>query len=153
MKIAIASDHAGFKLKESLKKFLLDKGYKVKDFGTFSEKRCDYPDFGYRVAKAVAEKKFARGVLICATGIGQSIVANRFPGIRAALCYNLKCAKLSREHNDANIIIFGAKFIKEETAQKALEIWLNTEFLGERHARRIKKIEKIERMILSRRRR
>lgn len=148
MKIAIGSDHAGYKLKETLKKFLLKKGYGIKDFGTFSEESCDYPDFGYKVAKAVASKKFDRGVLVCATGIGQSIVANRFPGVRAALCYNLRCAKLSREHNDANIIIFGARFIKEETVKKALDIWLKTEFQGGRHARRLKKIEKIERTLL-----
>ncbi|MGE4357208.1 MAG: ribose 5-phosphate isomerase B [Candidatus Omnitrophota bacterium] len=144
MKIAIGSDHAGFRLKEVLKDFLLGKGYRVKDFGTFIEESCDYPDYGYKVAKAVAEGKFERGILVCATGIGQSIVANRFPGVRAALCYNLACAKLSREHNDANIIIFGARFIKENTAKKMLEIWLRTEFQGGRHLRRLKKIEKIE---------
>jgi len=143
MKIAIGTDHAGFKLKETLKKFLLKEGHKVNDFGTFSEERCDYPKFGYKVAQAVAGGKFDRGILICSTGIGQSIVANRVPGIRAALCYNLKCARLSRQHNDANIIIFGARFMKEETAKKALTVWLKTEFQGGRHLRRLKQIDKI----------
>ncbi|MCM8778246.1 MAG: ribose 5-phosphate isomerase B [Candidatus Omnitrophica bacterium] len=150
MKIALGSDHAGFKLKEALKNFLLGKGYRVKDFGTFSQERCDYPDFGYKVAKAVASGKFERGILICATGIGQSIVANRFPGVRAALCYNLKSAKLSREHNDANVITLGARFMNEEKAKRAILLWLNTEFQGGRHLRRIKKIEKMEKKILRR---
>ncbi|MCM8784085.1 MAG: ribose 5-phosphate isomerase B [Candidatus Omnitrophica bacterium] len=147
MNIALGSDHAGFKLKEALRDFLLENGYRIKDFGTFKEESCDYPDFGYKVAKAVSEHKFERGILICATGIGQSIVANRFPGVRAALCYNLKCAKLSREHNDANIIIFGARFINKEMARKFLEIWLKTGFQKGRHLRRLKKIEKIEKEI------
>jgi ribose 5-phosphate isomerase B len=144
MKIAVGSDHAGFKLKEALKKFLLKEGYRVKDFGTFGEERCDYPKFGYKVARAVASGRFECGVLICSTGIGQSIVANRLPGVRAALCYNIACARLSRQHNDANMIIFGARFMKASTAQKALDIWMKTEFQGGRHSRRLKQIRKIE---------
>ncbi len=147
MRIAIGSDHAGFKLKEALKKSLVKEGYRVKDFGTFNEKRCDYPRFGYKVARAVADGKFERGVLVCLTGIGQSIVANRIPGVRAALCYNIRCARLSREHNDTNVLIFGAGFIKEKTAQKALGVWLKTEFQKGRHLRRLKQIDRIERGI------
>ncbi|MCM8765751.1 MAG: ribose 5-phosphate isomerase B, partial [Candidatus Omnitrophica bacterium] len=119
----------------------------IKDLGTFSRERCDYPKFGYKVARAVATGKFERGVLVCATGIGQSIVANRIPGIRAALCYNIQSARLSRQHNDANILIFGAKFIKKETAKRALEIWLKTEFEGGRHLRRLEQIARIERRL------
>jgi ribose 5-phosphate isomerase B len=147
MKIAIGSDHAGFKLKESLKIFLGKKGHQVKDFGTFSMDSCDYPEFASKVAHAVAGGKCEKGILICFSGIGQSIVANRFPGVRAALCYNIECARLSREHNDANIIIFGAGFINRKTACKALNVWLATEFQGGRHLRRINKITKIEKRL------
>lgn len=147
MKIAIGSDHAGFKLKEYLKSFLGKKGYQVKDFGTFSQESCDYPEFASKVAKAVSGGRYDKGILICFSGIGQSIVANRFPGVRAALCYNIKCARLSREHNDANIIVFGAGFMNKETARKVLSVWLETEFQGGRHLRRINKIEKIEKRL------
>ncbi len=147
MKIAIGSDHAGFKLKEYLKIFLGKKGYQVKDFGTFSLESCDYPEFAFKVARTIADGKYDKGILICFSGIGQSIVANRFPGVRAALCYNVECARLSREHNDANIIIFGAGFINKESARKALSIWLATEFQGGRHLRRINKIKKIEKRL------
>lgn len=144
MKIAIGSDHAGFELKEHLKVFLKGKGYRIKDFGTFSPKRCDYPKYGSKVAKAVADGKYERGVLVCFSGIGQSIVANRFPEVRAALCHNARSARLSREHNDANIIVFGAGFIKKDAARKALDTWLKSEFQGGRHLRRLKEITKIE---------
>ena len=146
MKIAIASDHAGFELKEKLKEFLNELGYGYKDFGTFSKESVDYPDYALRVAESVAEKKFERGILVCGTGIGMSMAANKVPGIRAALCYDEKTARLSREHNDANILTLGARLTSEKKAKEIVKVWLKTEFAGGRHSRRLKKIEEIERM-------
>ncbi|MCM8792294.1 MAG: ribose 5-phosphate isomerase B [Candidatus Omnitrophica bacterium] len=146
-KVIIGSDHAGFELKEKLKDYLLKKGIKIKDEGTYSSQSCDYPDFAFRVAKAVSEGKYKRGILICKTGIGNSIVANRFRGVRAALCYNLKTARLSRQHNDSNILVLGADFITLDLAKRILLIWLNTPFLAGRHRRRLNKIKQIEREI------
>lgn len=143
-KIAIASDHGGFQLKEILKEYLKKQGYEYKDFGTNSEERVDYPDFAAPVAKLILEKKFARGILICGTGIGMSIAANKFPGIRAALCYDLEAAKLSRGHNDANILALGARMLTPERAKKIVSVWLETDFEGGRYERRIEKIRKIE---------
>jgi len=144
MKIAIASDHAGFELKEKIKKFLEDLGYKYKDFGTDSDESVDYPDYGLKVAEAVAKKEYDRGILICGTGIGMCITANKIPGIRAALCHNVETAKLSREHNDSNILTFGARMIDEKTARDLVKVWLKTEFLGDRHLRRVNKMKEIE---------
>lgn len=146
-KIILGSDHAGFKLKEKIKSYLLDKGFYIKDVGTFSNESCDYPEFAYLVAKNVSEGKYKRGILICKTGIGNSIVANRFKGVRAALCYNLKASRLSREHNDANILVLGADFVSSNLAKRILNVWLNTPFLGGRHKRRLNKIKKIEEKI------
>lgn len=148
MRIAIGSDHRGFNLKEKLIEFLRKEGYKVKDFGTHNVlKSCDYPGIGYRLAKGVSSGKIKRGILICKTGIGFSIIANRVRGIRAALCHNLESAKLSREHNDSNILVLGANFVKEEMAKKMVKLWLQTEFLGGRHTRRVRQIEDIERKL------
>jgi ribose 5-phosphate isomerase B len=144
MRITIGADHGGFELKEKLVKFLKDNGHKVKDFGTFSAVSCDYPPIGYKVAREVALKKAERGVLICKTGIGLAIVANKLPGIRAAVCHDTKSAISSRTHNDTNILVFGALFIKENWARKILEIWLKTPALGGRHKRRVKQIESME---------
>jgi len=143
--IAIASDHAGFTLKEKLKLYLRQRGLKVEDLGTDSAERCDYPEFACTLAKQVSSGKYKRGVLICKSGIGNSIVANRFPGVRAALCYNLKAARLSREHNDSNILVLGSSFVNPQLAKRILSIWLNTGFLGGRHERRLNQIKKIER--------
>lgn len=138
MQIAIGSDHGGYKLKEEIKKYLDRKGYAYKDFGCDSEESCDYPDYGFPVAKAVAGREYDRGILVCRSGIGMSIVANKVNGIRAALCHTPDIAKKSREHNDANILVLAAETVGFE---KIIHIWLKTEFLGGRHKRRIEKIE------------
>jgi ribose 5-phosphate isomerase B len=144
MKIAIASDHAGFGLKEKIKKFLENLNYEYKDFGTNSNESVDYPDYALKVAERVSKNEYDRGILICGSGIGMSMVANKFPGIRAALCYNVEIAKLSREHNDSNVLTMGSRMIDEKIAKNIVRVWLTTEFLGERHLRRVKKIEEIE---------
>ncbi len=148
MKIAIGADHGGFELKEKLVKFLRKKNYKVKDFGTNSLDSCDYPEFGIGVSRGVSSKRFDRGILICKTGVGFSILANKFPGVRAVVAYNVKVAKLSRQHNDTNILIFGSKFVNFDKAIKILKIWLSTDFEGDRHSRRLNQIREIEKKLL-----
>ncbi|MCD6102198.1 MAG: ribose 5-phosphate isomerase B [Candidatus Cloacimonetes bacterium] len=143
MRIIIASDHAGYKLKKSLIEFL-DKKYSVKDFGTDSEESVDYPDFGFSASEKVAQGEFDRGILICGTGIGMSIVANKVKGIRAALCNSVEIAKLSRQHNDANILVLAGRFMNKDLAVEIVKTWLNTEFNGGRHKRRIDKIKYFE---------
>ncbi|RLE72284.1 MAG: ribose 5-phosphate isomerase B [Thermoprotei archaeon] len=144
MKIAIASDHAGYKLKEYLKKTLEKEGYEVADLGTYSSESVDYPDYATKLAKLVSKNLVEKGILICGTGIGMSIAANKFPGVRAAVCWSEETAALSRRHNDANILCLGGRVLKPEKAAKILKIWLSTEFEGGRHFRRIQKIKKIE---------
>ena len=144
MKIAIASDHAGFEMKEIMKLFLKGLRHDVKDFGTDSMKPVDYPDFALKVACAVAKKKYERGILFCSTGLGMSIAANKVNGIRAVLCYDTETARLSREHNDANILTIGARMISIEDVKGIIKVWLKTDFLGERHLTRIEKIREIE---------
>jgi ribose 5-phosphate isomerase B len=144
MKIAIGTDHGGYELKESLKSYLAKKNHQVVDCGTNSNQSVDYPDFGLAVGDMVAQKEVKRGILICTTGIGQSIVANKIPGVRAALCLNEDQAKYSRLHNDANVIVFAAKYSSGEDAVKMLDIWLSTSFEGGRHERRVEKISEIE---------
>ena len=146
-KIIIGSDHAGFALKEKLKKYLQKKGFSVKDAGAYSKERCDYPVFAAEVAKNVSRGRFKQGLLVCKSGIGNSIVANRFRGVRAALCYNVKAAQLSREHNDSNILVLGSAFSGGKKAENIVDVWLNTEFQGGRHKRRLDIIRKIEREI------
>jgi len=143
-KLIIGSDHAGFKLKSEIIKFLKKKGFLVKDAGTFCEESCDYPVFASAVAGAVSQGKFKRGILICKSGIGNSIVANKFKGVRAALCYNVKAAQLSRQHNDSNVLVLGSAFVKNALAKRITFVWLNTEFVGGRHLRRVNLIKKIE---------
>jgi len=145
--LLIASDHAGFTLKEKLKKYLSKKGIVVKDLGTYSKERCDYPEYAYKLAEGIASGKYKRGILACKSGIGDSIVANKVPGVRAALCYNLKAAKLSREHNDSNVLVLGSAFVKSDLAERMASVWLNTKFLGGRHLRRVKQISQIEKKI------
>jgi RpiB/LacA/LacB family sugar-phosphate isomerase len=145
--ILIASDHGGFALKESLKPYLKNKGFDVKDLGAFSEERCDYPEFAYDLAKKIGKGQFKRGILICKSGIGNSIVANRVSGVRAALCVNVKVARLSREHNDSNILVFGSLFVKPALAKKITDVWLNTKFQGGRHKRRLNQIKEIEKKL------
>ena len=141
MKIAIGCDHAGFKLKEFLKDILLKRGHEIKDMGTHSEESVDYPYFAWSVARAVASQECEKGILVCGSGIGMSIVANRLPGIRAALCNNCFLAKASREHNDANILVLGERDIGQSRALEILNIWLETNFAGGRHARRVEQID------------
>ena len=143
-KIAIASDHGGFELKESIITFLLKKGWEVDNLGAPSTDSVDYPDYGIKVAKAIIEKKFVRGILICGTGVGMSIVVNRFPGIRGTLCSDVYTAKMCREHNDSNILILGGRVISVSLASEILDIWLKTEFEGGRHQRRLDKIKEID---------
>lgn len=143
-KIIIASDHAGYVLKEKIKPYLEEKGFKIKDLGICSKERCDYPKFAYLLAKEVSSGNFKRGILLCKTGIGNSIVANRLARVRAALCYNVKAARLSREHNDSNVLILGSAFVNAKLARKIIAVWLNTEFQGGRHKRRLNQIKNIE---------
>ncbi|MDK2932034.1 MAG: hypothetical protein PWR07_2165 [Bacillota bacterium] len=140
MRVAIGSDHAGFEMKESLKEYVKSLGHEVEDFGAPSSDPVDYPDIGYRVAKDVASGRFERGVLICGTGIGMSIVANKVPGVRAALAGDVESARLAREHNDANVLTLGARLIRLELAREIVRIFLETGFAGGRHARRVEKI-------------
>ncbi len=140
MKIIIGSDHAGFSLKEALKESF---GGMV-DAGTYSEDSVDYPDFAARVARAISSGEFERGILICGSGVGMSIVANKFPGVRAALCTDTDTARMSRMHNDANILILAGRRTDVETATAIVKVWSNTEFEGGRHKRRLDKIKNIE---------
>lgn len=142
--VAIGGDHTGFKLKSIIAKILTDKGFKVTDVGTFDEKSCDYPDFAYAVAKKVKERSVDWGVIVDATGNPSAITANKLKGIRAATCYNEFTARSAREHNNANIMVLGAKAIGEETAKSILDAWLSTNFGGGRHQKRLDKITKIE---------
>jgi ribose 5-phosphate isomerase B len=141
MKLAIGADHAGFSLKEKLKKYLQEQGHEVKDFGTNSEKSVDFPDFAHPVATAVEKKEVDFGLLLCGSGNGINMAANKHTGIRAALCWNAEIAKLARQHNDANILSLPARFIEEEEAKKCVDVFLSTFFEGGRHERRVKKID------------
>ena len=139
-KIAIACDHAGHDLKTILSRYLIDQGYDLLDLGTNNKEPVDYPDFAKSLANAILNGKVTRGVLICGSGIGISIAANRYLEIRAALVHDTLAAKLSREHNNANVIAFGGRMIRDELALKCLDIFLHTEFEGGRHARRVDKL-------------
>jgi ribose 5-phosphate isomerase B len=144
--IVIACDHAGVVLKDTIVHLLEDElGYAVKDLGTFSEDSVDYPDYGMLVGKAVASGEAERGILICGTGIGMSIIANKFPGVRAALCHNELMARLSREHNDANVLVMGERTTGAAVALEMVRVWFNAKFEGGRHQRRLDKIRDIER--------
>jgi ribose 5-phosphate isomerase B len=140
--IAVASDHAGFDLKEILKRDLQEAGLEVLDLGTNSTQSVDYPDFGTAMADAVASGKAERGVLVCGTGIGISMAANRNPKVRAAVVHDVTSARLSRLHNDANVVAFGQRLIGTETAREALKVFLDTKFEGGRHANRVAKLSK-----------
>lgn len=143
--IAIGSDHAGYELKELIKKYLQQNKIEYKDFGAFDKQPVDTADIAQPVAEAVADKKYEKGILICGTGIGMSIAANKIPGIRAALVENVFSAKSSKEHNNANIICLGARVIGPDLALMIIDTWLNTEFTGEeKRIRRINKIANIE---------
>ena len=138
--IAIASDHAGFPLKSDLADFLRDKGFEVLDLDTDGAASVDYPDFAFEMARALKEGRAARGVLVCGTGLGISIAANRYSWVRAALCHDVTTARLCREHNDANVIALGGRLLGVELARDCVETFLATEFGGDRHARRVGKM-------------
>jgi len=144
VKIVIGGDHAGYALKEKLKKFLGEKGIQVTDIGTNGLESVDYPDYAEKAASLVASGEYTYGILVCGTGNGMAMAANKIPRIRAAVCNDLYSARYSREHNDANILALGAWIIGCELAKDIINIWLNTQFLGDRHAHRIKKITNIE---------
>ena len=138
--IAVAADHAGFELKEILKRQLADWGFEVLDLGTDSMASVDYPDFGRRMAVAIAGGKAGRGLIVCGTGIGISIAANRDPAVRAALCHDVTTARLARAHNDANVLALGARIVGTEVAREALRAFLDTDFEGGRHQGRVAKL-------------
>jgi len=140
MKIALACDHAGFEYKEKLVKHLSEAGYEVKDFGTYTPESMDYPDTVHPLAIAVEEGKFDKGIVLCGTGNGVSMTANKHQGIRCALCWNVEIAWLARLHNDANVCALPARFISYEEAEEIADRFLNTEFEGGRHQRRVEKI-------------
>ncbi len=145
--IAIGADHGGYELKDKIVKYLGDEGYEVKDLGTHSKESCDYPMIGFEVARLVGEGKAARGILICKTGIGMAIIANKVQGVRAAACYDKLMAKSSREHNDCNVCVLAAEYTDFKTAKGMLDIWLRTDPLTERHERRVRQIKDIEKKL------
>lgn len=144
MRIALGADHAGFALKEDIRKALADLGLTVEDFGTGSTESVDYPDFAERVARGVAGGQFDRGILVCGTGIGMAITANKVPGIRAATVTDVEMARLSREHNDANVLAIGGRLLDRKRALEIVRTFLETPFAGDRHQRRIDKIKDLE---------
>ena len=141
MKIAIGSDHAGFRYKEAIREHLAKLGHTVEDFGTYSTETVDYPKYIRPVAEAVARGDFERGIVLGGSGNGEAIVANRVKGIRCALCWDLRSARFGREHNDANVISIGERMVSVEEALEIVEVWLSTRFLGGRHLSRIQQID------------
>ena len=144
MKIAIGSDHGGYELKNKLIEYLGSEKYSVEDLGAHSKGSCDYPLIGFDVARAVGEGRADRGILICTTGVGMAIIANKVHGVRAAASYDKEMAKSSREHNDCNVIVFAAGYSDFRQAKEMLKIWLTTAHAGERHERRVRQIKDIE---------
>jgi len=145
MKIAIGADHAGFALKEELKKLLAQAGESIQDLGTHAAEPTDYPDQARAVAEAVASGKADCGLLVCGTGIGMAIAANKIAGVRAAVCHDATTARLAREHNDANVLCLGARIVGPGVAEDAVRAWLGARFAGGRHERRVDKIRSLER--------
>ena len=143
--VALGADHAGWRLKEQIKAWLLERGAQVMDFGTHSPDSVDYPEYAAQVAEGVATGKAERGILICGTGIGMAMAANKVPGVRAAFCPDLFTARMSREHNDANVLALGGRLTGVELALEIVEMWLRTPFSGEGHARRLGRIAELER--------
>ena len=141
MKLGVASDHAGFGLKEEIKKLLESDGHSVEDFGCPNEESCDYPDYAHKLCEALTNDACERGVLVCGTGLGMSYTANRYKGVRAALCTSVEMAKMSREHNDANVLVLGSRIIEVDLAREILKSWIETPFEGGRHLTRIRKID------------
>lgn len=147
MKVALGADHRGFALKEKLKTFLSQRGYQILDKGTSTTDRTDYPDYAFKVGEAVTTKRAVRGILICATGIGMSIAANKIPGVRAALCLNERMARLSREHNNANILCLGADLLNPTRAKRITRVFLTARFTKGRHTQRVQKILRQEKRL------
>jgi ribose 5-phosphate isomerase B len=144
MKIAIGSDHGGYELKEGLKQYLANKGFDMVDVGTYSTQSCDYPEFGAKCAKLVADGECRYGIVVCTTGEGIVMAANKVKGVRAGLAYNVEVARLMREHNDANVIGFGAKFTTLEEASERVDTFLATEFAGGRHSKRVEMLNNLD---------
>lgn len=142
-KIALGADHAGFELKEQIAKYLKEKGYEVKDFGAYSTDSIDYPDPAYSTAKSVSEHSSDVGILICGTGIGMSMVANKLPGVRAALCNSVETAQISKKHNNANLLCLGGRVEHTDSVEKIVDEWLNAKFEEGRHERRVDKIHSL----------
>jgi ribose 5-phosphate isomerase B len=141
MKLAVASDHAGLDLKAKVKEALESEGHTVEDLGCYTSESCDYPEYARKLCKGVLDGRFERVVLVCGTGLGMSYTANRHKGIRAALCLNTYMAEMARAHNDANVLVLGARILDEPTARDIIRVWMNTPFEGGRHLRRIRKID------------
>lgn len=141
MTVAIGADHGGFELKEKIISYLKNNNIEYKDFGTFSSESCDYPKFAKEVSEAVANRDYSKGILVCGSGIGMSIAANKVKGINAALCWNLATAELARKHNDSNILCLGQRQLDEDLAIDMVDLWLNTDFEGGRHQARVSMIE------------
>ncbi len=141
MKFYIATDHAGFAIKEDVKKIVKDLGYEIEDLGTNSNERVDYPDFAHKLSRAVLNESGSFGILICGTGIGMSLAANKHKGIRAALCHDAYTAKMAREHNDANVLCFGQRVVGLGVIESIIKAWCESKFEGGRHAKRVEKIE------------
>ncbi len=145
MKISVASDHRGFEFKKRVMKMLTEMGHTVEDFGVMSSaESVDYPDFGLKASRAVGTGECDRGILICGTGIGMSLVANKVKGVRAALCHNLYTVEMSRRHNDSNVLCIGADVVDGDLLEQKVKLWLDTPFEGGRHARRVGKIMEVE---------
>lgn len=142
LRVAIGADHGGFELKEKIVEYLKSKNIEYKDFGTYSNESCDYPEFAQKVAIEVSKGNFNRGILVCGSGIGMSITANKVKGISAALCWNLATAQSARTHNNSNILCLGERQIDNNLAIEMVDLWLNTEFEGGRHQKRVDMIEK-----------
>ena len=151
MKIVLGSDHAGFELKADLRDYLVEQNIAIFDMGVAEEIPADYPEIARAVAEKISQKEFERGILICGSGIGMSIVANRFPGVRAALCHDLYTARMSREHNDANLLVLGGRLIGKGLAREMIKVWLESVFQGGNHQRRLDQIESLDKEIRERR--
>jgi len=146
-RIAIGSDHGGYALKDKVIRMLKKSKYTVQDMGTYSGEACDYPEYGFQAAKKVSLRKADRAIVICKTGIGMSVIANKLPGVRAGLCGSVADASSAREHNDTNVLVLAASKLSAPKAQEIIRVWLKTKFLKGRHARRVNQIKKLEKKV------
>jgi len=142
--IIVGSDHAAYQMKETIKSYLESEGFSVEDAGALGTESVDYPDFGIKVASSISTGKYKRGILMCGTGLGMSMVANRFPGVRAALCNDIFPAVMSRQHNDANILVLGGRVIGDVLAKEIVNVWIKTAFEGGRHQKRLEKFDRMD---------